>query len=201
MALVLLKTIIVRALSPSTNPRFERMNLPVDSFQFEAAASDSNAIDLNGPTAPSALAQELLAANINPRTGLATDYLNHFNEAVMLLDMVSDMPECVDDFLDWYPLSYVEHFQISSFNARALAITTYETADENLRKGFDAVIASLTLVLKAAGDAMRHAKSQQESCADVAKQAVDRAKPLIVLAGGIINGAAEQVDVDGIMSD
>jgi hypothetical protein len=27
----------------------------------------------------------LRAANINPRTGLATDYLNHFNEAIMLL--------------------------------------------------------------------------------------------------------------------
>jgi hypothetical protein len=26
----------------------------------------------------------LKAANINPKTGLATDYLNHFNEAIML---------------------------------------------------------------------------------------------------------------------
>ncbi|MDP3655070.1 MAG: hypothetical protein Q8R67_25705, partial [Rhodoferax sp.] len=33
----------------------------------------------------------LRAANINPRTGLATDYLNHFNEAIMLLEMVPDM--------------------------------------------------------------------------------------------------------------
>ena len=40
----------------------------------------------------------LSAANINPRTGLATDYLNHFNEAVMLLEMVPDMPECAEDF-------------------------------------------------------------------------------------------------------
>jgi len=35
-----------------------------------------------------ARAAELLAANINPRTGLATDYLNHFNEAIMLLEMI-----------------------------------------------------------------------------------------------------------------
>ena len=32
-----------------------------------------------------ARAAKLRAANINPRTGLATDYLNHFNEAIMLL--------------------------------------------------------------------------------------------------------------------
>ena len=50
------------------------------------------------------------AANINPRTGLATDYLNHFNEAIMLLEMVPDMPECAEDFLDLDPLSYAEHF-------------------------------------------------------------------------------------------
>ena len=57
-----------------------------------------------------ARAAQLRAANINPRTGLATDYLNHFNEAIMLLEMVPDMPECAEDFLSWQPLSYAEHF-------------------------------------------------------------------------------------------
>ena len=47
-----------------------------------------------------ARAAVLRAANINPRTGLATDYLNHFNEAIMLLEMIPDMPECAEDFLD-----------------------------------------------------------------------------------------------------
>ena len=31
-------------------------------------------------------------ANIHPETGLATDYLNRFNEAVMLLDMLGELP-------------------------------------------------------------------------------------------------------------
>src|ERR1700754_419764 len=75
----------------------------------------------------------LRAANINPRTGLATDYLNHFNEAIMLLEMVPDMPECVEDFLTWTPLSYAEHFWASNFKARDLAIEAYESADPALR--------------------------------------------------------------------
>ena len=54
--------------------------------------------------------RSLRAANINPRTGLATDYLNHFNEAVMLLEMIPDMPECAEDFLGWQPLSYRRAF-------------------------------------------------------------------------------------------
>jgi hypothetical protein len=57
-----------------------------------------------GPT-DEARAERLRAANINPRTGLATDYLNHFNEAIMLLEMIPDMPECAEDFLGWQPLS------------------------------------------------------------------------------------------------
>ncbi len=35
----------------------------------------------------------LKAANINPVTGLATDYLNHFNEIAMMIATLADMPE------------------------------------------------------------------------------------------------------------
>src|SRR3984957_12000567 len=91
------------------------------------------------PTSPKeeARAARLLAANINPRTGLATDYLNHFNEAIMLLEMIPDMPECSEDFLEWQPLSYSEHFTASNFRARHLAIEAYESADADVRAEFD----------------------------------------------------------------
>src|SRR5271154_3504977 len=80
-----------------------------------------------------ARAAKLRAANINPRTGLATDYLNHFNEAIMLLEMIPDMPECAEEFLDWQALSYREHFAASHFKARDLAIEAYDAADAGVR--------------------------------------------------------------------
>jgi hypothetical protein len=82
------------------------------------------------PTGPEeeARAAQLQAANINPRTGLATDYLNHFNEAIMLLEMIPDMPECAEEFLEWQPRSYREHFAASNFKARELAIEAYDSA-------------------------------------------------------------------------
>src|ERR1700748_2984216 len=94
-----------------------------------------------------ARAAKLRAANINPRTGLATDYLNHFNEAIMLLEMVPDMPECAEDFLDWQPLSYNEHFHASNFNARDLAIESYESADAIVRAEFDNITSAMTSIL------------------------------------------------------
>src|SRR2546427_7965744 len=96
-----------------------------------------------------ARAARLRAANINSRTGLATDYLNHFNEAIMLLEMIPDMPECAEDFLTWSPLSYAEHFWASNFKARDLAIEAYELSDAKVE--FDNLTASMTSILTAVG--------------------------------------------------
>jgi len=139
----------------------------------------------------------LRAANINPRTGLATDYLNHFNEAIMLLEMVPDMPECAEDFLTWTPLTYAEHFWASNFKARDLAIEAYELSDA--KDEFDNITATMTSILTAVGTAMREAR-QDKTRATLAEQATGWVKPLVVLAGGIINGATE-ANVEAIMAN
>jgi hypothetical protein len=143
-------------------------------------------------------AAELRAANINPRTGLATDYLNHFNEAIMLLEMIPDMPECSSDFLEWRPLSYAEHFHASNFKARDLAISAYEAADPAIRAEFDQLTGTMTSILTAVGQAMREA-SQDKTRARLAEQATAWVKPLVMAAGGVINGGSEG-DVDYIMT-
>lgn len=152
---------------------------------------------------PSARAAQLLAANINPRTGLATDYLNHFNEAIMLLEMIPDMPDCAEDFLGWQPLSYCEHFKASNFKARELAIAAYDSADHDLRAEFDNLTATMTSILVAVGDAMRQVRHDRTR-ATLAEEATNWVKPLVTLAGGIINGRAEPdgsgADVDYIMN-
>src|SRR3984885_5198648 len=147
---------------------------------------------------PSARAAILRAANINPRTGLATDYLNHFNEAVMLLEMIPDIPECAEDFLAWSPLSYCEHFMASNFRARDLAISAYESADPDIRAEFEQLTDTMTSILSAVGAAMREA-SQDTTRAKLAEQAIGWLKPLVSAAGGVINGGLE-ADVDSIMS-
>ena len=146
-----------------------------------------------------AWAAELQAANINPRTGLATDYLNHFNEAIMLLEMVPDMPECSEDFMAWQPLSYSEHFTASNFKARDLAIEAYEAADTKIRAEFDKLTSAMTSILTAVSAAMREAQ-QDKTRATLAEQATVWVKPLVALAGGIINGAGAEADVDFIMN-
>jgi hypothetical protein len=167
------------------------------SSNLNTAPSDSAADSL--PDDAATRAQLLADANINPRTGLATDYLNHFNEAIMLLEMIPDMPDCAEDFLNWQPLSYRDHFSASNFKARELAISSYERSDATLRAEFDSITNTMTSILIAVGDAMR--ESQHDSTrTTLAEQATGWIKPLLTLAGSIINGSNDEADIDQIMN-
>jgi hypothetical protein len=146
-----------------------------------------------------ARAAQLRAANINPRTGLATDYLNHFNEAIMLLEMIPDMPECAEEFLQWQPRSYREHFAASNFRARELAIAAYDSANPDIRTEFDNITGAISSILIAVSNAMRQVH-QDNTRATLAHQATGWVKPLAMLAGGIINGRGAEADIDYIMT-
>ena len=162
-----------------------------------AALEDTDLADAGTPGAE-ARHRLLLDANINPHTGLATDYLNHFNEAIMLLEMIPDIPECAADFLTWQPTSYREHFAASNFKARELAITSYDSTAPALRNEFDNLTSTMTSILTAVGAAMREAK-HDHTRAILAQQATGWVKPLVTLAGSMINGSGNSADVDSIM--
>ena len=59
--------------------------------------------------------------NINESTLLASDYLNHFHELVMLFEAISSEPKgFTDDLMSWRPLTYEEHFAKSGFRDKNL---------------------------------------------------------------------------------
>jgi hypothetical protein len=149
----------------------------------------------------------LAHANINPRTGLATDYLNHFNEAIMLLEMLSACPECIEDFLAWKSMSYREHFAHSRFKERDLAVAAYNAAEPGLREFLDALAVTMTVVLETSRKAIGADPSSAEAVL-IAAHAVSCLKPLIARAAAVINGdldpeshdtIAMQAVVDGLM--
>ncbi|MGA8959288.1 MAG: hypothetical protein WB475_03670 [Pseudolabrys sp.] len=138
------------------------------------------------------MAHRLSDANINPATGLATDYLNRFSEAVMLLDLLSNCPEFRADFLAWEPMSYREHFRLSHFKTRELAIAAYDKADPDLRNSLDTLAVTMTIVLEATRAAMDDADRRPDTVAALAGNAIGWLKPLIARAGAIINGESDE---------
>ncbi len=148
----------------------------------------------------------LAGTNINAESLLATDYLNHFNEAVMMLDLVADMPEMLDDIKAWKPLSYVEHFRASQFAERDLAIEAYGILPVAQRESFDEAVAQthariaagvgeLDAVVAAGGDATRLRNQTMEIGRDL-HGLIERVS--VIIHGGL--AALDQPDIDGLFS-
>ena len=112
--------------------------------------------------------QALAAANLSPATGLATDYLNVFNEGMMLIGLVADMPDMYDELKAWVPLSYREHFEQSGFKSKALAIAAYDRAASVVRKPFDeaasALSANMAEAISLIGDLLDDPGALGETC-------------------------------------
>jgi hypothetical protein len=141
------------------------------------------------------LAEQLSDANINPRTGLATDYLNHFNEIIMMLELYPSCPDVIDDILEWQPLNYREHFEYSAFRERELAIHAYELSPQNVRKKFDALTAELSTVLLEAQRELSINRNHHQAIELIAE--VSRGvETLLAQAGALINGFTGAKDVD-----
>jgi hypothetical protein len=148
--------------------------------------------ELQGDSGVSDLAPDVLeAANINPTTRLATDYLNHFNNVIMLLEFIATMPDFVDEVLQWQPVDYASYFATSHFRHRDLAIAAYTAAEPSILARFAHVVGELDgAVLAAQALLSAHAPDDPAMLARVEALVQDRMRPLISEASGVINGTA-----------
>ena len=82
-------------------------------------------------------------ALVNPASGLANDYLNLFNEIVMLVEQLPMMPELFEDIQRWRPTSYRAYFENSVLPGRLSAIEQYDRLDGRFRRSFETVVEEL----------------------------------------------------------
>lgn len=139
--------------------------------------------------------------NINESTLLASDYLNHFHELVMLIEALSSEPaDFADDLLSWRPLTYEEHFSQSGFRDKDLAIAAYRRAPPRIRARFDEAVAKLhgeaLTLIASVGTKLASGEGLDTSCLEAAA----RLRILIEAANAIANGeiaaARGEADVD-----
>lgn len=116
------------------------------------------------------LLPNLSAANINADSFLATDYLNHYNEIVMLLEMVPDMPDMAEDCMDWQPATYSQHFRNSGFAAKELAVEAYENAPAQFKQPFDQVIEEMDALIQSTLNGLRAVNVAERGVSPAARQ-------------------------------
>ena len=140
--------------------------------------------------------RRVAGTNISDTSLLATDYLNHFNEVVMLIDMIPDMPECLDDVRDWRPKSYAEHFADSGLPEADLAIAAYEHSPQVFRLPLENTVDNLNRLVESSLEriATTIESGDQVGLSDVAARASRNLQRLVEAASAIINGATSTID-------
>lgn len=154
----------------------------------------------------SALRARLVDTNINEKTLLATDYLNHFNEFVMLLELVGDMPDMLDEAREWHPKSYKDHFSDSAFSDRELAIEAYDLAPLEYRQRFDETVTRIEAEIDSIFARVVAAVEAEdtERLTILVKDGAQIIRGLIDIAGAIINGfddVSSQSEVDRLLEN
>ncbi len=75
--------------------------------------------------------------------GLSTDYLNHYSEILMLIEMAPWDAAVVDELSGWRPIGYREHFLRSPLRCAAAALAAYEALPDEACRAFELNIAML----------------------------------------------------------
>lgn len=137
---------------------------------------------------------------IDGTTLLSTDYFNHFNEVIMLLSMVGDMPEMLDDIRAWRPLTYAEHFARSGLGIAPLAAECYAHVPAEYKVPFDATIAELDATIAEAVAALETSTDDPALFSHLAGEYWGRLQALVDRGGAIVHGMApcSAMDQDAI---
>ena len=148
-----------------------------------------------------AFRSKVKGTNIDEQTLLATDYLNHFNEIVMLFDMIPDMPELIEDCRAWQPRSYVDHFRQSTFSDRELAVEAYSKVPSRFRIPFEETIGQINSLILTSTDRVEtdinagvDTEVLRHNCTVISRAA----QVLMDHASAIIHGSHHTMDQDEI---
>jgi hypothetical protein len=128
--------------------------------------------------------ERLKAANINPATGLATDYLNHYNGVAMMISALGAAPDMAGTVLDWRPLGYAAHFRITGFRERELAVAAFEAAPDDVKVRFFSARREVDLAIAEVQDLI---EAQPKAAGWLASRA-PQIFAAIARLGSVING-------------
>lgn len=160
---------------------------------------------------PSALEKPLtndLPAAPADRGGLSTDYLNHYSEVLMLIEMASVDESIVAELSTWKPIGYRDYFLKSPLRRAASAIAAYEALVDQHRTAFEQTVQALDKLAAAAIHALQPPCHQQnvvligEVIGPGIRRLIDRAAAFLNSDGTVPLQCCEdpQTIIDGLIA-
>jgi hypothetical protein len=142
----------------------------------------------------------VVGTTIDGGTLLSTDYFNSFNEVIMLLGMLPDMPDLIDEIRTWKFVTYEEHFSASGLPFAALAIEAYAHVPPAARERFERTVAEMRETVDEARDTLS-GLAGPATLDRFKHSAVDysmRLQGLVDTASAIVHGIGETSDQDAV---
>ena len=136
---------------------------------------------------------------VNPASGLANDYLNIYNEVVMLIETLPQMPEAKEDIFNWRPTTYQDYFSKSILPGSKNALENYNKLDADFRKSFEDVVAELDRCATGSVVAIRrHFRQKGEDDPVALEQICARAgstlREILLRASNIVDHGQQQAE-------
>lgn len=127
--------------------------------------------------------------------GLSNDFLNHYSEVLMLIEMAGDDPSIGAELAEWRPVGYRAYFAASELRRAADALAAYEALPEARRQAFEKLIAAMDTLATMAVFAL-----QPPSEPDSAQVIIDATAPalrsLIAKAAAFLNSGGQELAGD-----
>src|SRR4051794_15483428 len=99
----------------------------------------AGAADARSPLAEQASDGAFVAAC----AGLSNDFLNHYSEVLMLIEMAACDPSVGDDLAEWQPMGYRAYFAASELRRASAALAAYDALPEPRRNAFEKLVAGM----------------------------------------------------------
>jgi hypothetical protein len=135
--------------------------------------------------------EQLASTTIDPATLLSTDYFNSFNDIIMTLGMLADLPELIDEVRSWVFNDYEQHFAASGLPFAVLAVTAYHHAPASVREPFDDTIQVMREIAETARSELSDASTKEgpEALGAIAAMYSQQLQSLVEAGSAIIHGA------------
>jgi hypothetical protein len=128
--------------------------------------------------------------------GLSNDFLNHYSEVLMLIEMAPHDPDIAADLNDWQPMSYPAYFSASPLRRAATALAAYDALPPARRQAFEQLTGAMDTLATMAAFALQP-PCDSETAMRVCETTVPALRNLVERAAAFLNSGGRELPEEG----
>ena len=135
-------------------------------------------------------------ADSGASSGLSNDFLNHYSEVLMLIEMAPHDPDIAADLNDWQPMSYPDYFSASPLRRSAAALAAYEALPPARRQAFEQLTGAMDTLATMAAFALQP-PCDSDTAMRVCETTVPALRNLVERAAAFLNSGGRELPEEG----